>query len=75
MAVGRCPHCGRTMLMAEALMLTHKGFKGAVQGSRLWMEGAMHPALGEERMFLWGESLAGNSKEQGTGKSCLSSTL
>lgn len=60
MAVGRCPpHCGRTMLMAEALMLTHKGFKGAVQGSRLWMEGAMRPALGEERMLLWGEALAG----------------
>lgn len=68
MAVGRCPHCGRTILMAEVLMLTHKGFKGAVQGSRLWMEGAMRPALGEERMLLWGESLAGNSEEQGTGK-------
>lgn len=32
------------------------------------MEGTMRPALGEERMLLWGESLAGNSEEQGTGK-------
>ena len=61
-AVGRCPHCGRTMLLAEALMLTHKGFKGAVPGSRLWMEGAVCPALGEERMLLWGEGSTGRER-------------